>query len=170
MTPIWLRDLVAYGLQVALIVTAAALLARLFRFRASSFTLVYWQGLLAVCLILPVCQRWKADPSGMAPKMTSGAATVKAPVTAPSALPLAPLSLPQPIGPFVLAILVGGLAISGWRLTASLLGVARLKRDSQIPAATLQPVLAAGNRLALALGFASRKGLLLRLLSACAAP
>ncbi len=54
-----LRDVVAYSLQVTLVVGSGALLARLFRLRAAVATLVYWQALMGLCLILPFCQPWK---------------------------------------------------------------------------------------------------------------
>jgi hypothetical protein len=44
--PLWLRDLAAYSLQVAIIVIAGGLLPPLLRVRAPKLRLIYWQGLL----------------------------------------------------------------------------------------------------------------------------
>ncbi|HEY3129123.1 MAG TPA: M56 family metallopeptidase, partial [Acidobacteriota bacterium] len=55
----WLHNLAWYSLQIALLVSAGALLALLFRLRAPTAILAYWQILLAACVLLPVCQPWK---------------------------------------------------------------------------------------------------------------
>ena len=58
MTPpsAWLRDVVAYSLQLALLVGAAALLARLLPLRPPRVALAYWQALLLACVSLPLGQ------------------------------------------------------------------------------------------------------------------
>jgi hypothetical protein len=50
----WLRNLEAYGIQVALLILAGALLARLFRIEHPRAALLYWRTVLAVCLLLPL--------------------------------------------------------------------------------------------------------------------
>src|SRR5262249_42158716 len=60
---IWVHNLVAYSLQVALMVGSEPLLHLLFRPRISPATLAYWQALVVACLLLPLCQPWKASGS-----------------------------------------------------------------------------------------------------------
>ena len=57
-TSIWLRDVLAYGLQLAVIVGAGAALALAFRIREPKVMLAYWRTLLVACLLLPLCQPW----------------------------------------------------------------------------------------------------------------
>jgi TonB family protein len=143
MTSIWLRDFAAYALQVFLLISAGGLLARLFRFRASTFTLVYWQGLLAVCLVLPVCQRWKAAPAGVSLRLAPAAtAIVNAPFSAASAPAHLPPSKPWPVEQAVLMVILGGIVMRGLWLATGFRGLARLRRNSAAPPAVLRPVLA----------------------------
>jgi beta-lactamase regulating signal transducer with metallopeptidase domain len=58
---LWLYDLGAYSLQVAVLAGSGALLARLFGLRASRATLAYWRVLLAACVVLPLCQPWRVS-------------------------------------------------------------------------------------------------------------
>ena len=57
--PLWLNNLTAYSLQIAILAAAGTLLAHLFRLRLPRVTLLYWQMLLLVCLIVPILQRWE---------------------------------------------------------------------------------------------------------------
>ena len=111
---IWLNDLAAYALQAALLVGAGALLARLFRLRACTAILAYWQVLLAACLLLPICQPWKthvytinsSEPHGIA-----GIANSSAPApgrTLPERQPK-----PVPVQETVLLIIAAGGAVYG---------------------------------------------------------
>jgi TonB family protein len=146
MNSIWLRDLACYGLQVVVLVGAGALLAHLFRFRASALTLVYWQGLLALCLILPVCQRWRPTSAGTPEMKPSLAATVHAAFPASSVPAGVPPSKPWPIERVALMILMGGIVTRGLWLAAGFRSLARLGRDSDPPPVALRPVLAAAER------------------------
>jgi TonB family protein len=56
--PVWMDNLFAYSLQMAILASAGTLLAYLFRLRMPHVSLVYWQVLLFVCLVLPVLQNW----------------------------------------------------------------------------------------------------------------
>ncbi len=57
--PLWFQNLAAYSLQIAILVTAGTLLPLLLRIRHPRVLLVYWQVLLAACLLLPALQPWK---------------------------------------------------------------------------------------------------------------
>jgi TonB family protein len=56
--PVWMDNLVAYSLQIAILASAGTLLAYLFRLRVPRVSLIYWQILLLACLLLPALQNW----------------------------------------------------------------------------------------------------------------
>ena len=78
MTGLWLANLWAYSLQVAILTALAALLARLVRLRSPGAVLGYWQVVLAACLLLPLLEPWRpfpaAVPAGFSIRVASGAA------------------------------------------------------------------------------------------------
>jgi len=145
---IWLRDLAAYALQALVLVAAGALLARLFRFRASSATLIYWQALLGLCLVLPVCQRWKVDhPSAVASTHAEAASVIASPSAVPAqeaaeasrldrwssrwrAEWSAELTPERSIARWALLLVAAGIVIRALWLAAGFLGLARLRRRS----------------------------------------
>ena len=57
--PVWMDNLIAYSLQIAILASAGTLLACLFRLRMPRVMLIYWQILLLACLVLPGLQNWK---------------------------------------------------------------------------------------------------------------
>ena len=57
-TDLWLRNLVAFGLQSGLLVLGGWALAKLFRIDDPRGALTYWRALLVGCLLLPFCQPW----------------------------------------------------------------------------------------------------------------
>ena len=57
--PVWMDNLIAYSLQIAILASAGTLLAYLFRLRMPRVMLRYWQILLLACLVLPGLQNWK---------------------------------------------------------------------------------------------------------------
>ncbi len=138
---IWLRDLVAYALQALVLVSAGALLAGLFRFRASTATLIYWQALLGLCLVLPVCQRWRPDnPSPVTLRRAETAAVIASPaavmgrqVAATSSLNrwTSRLNAGWPIQRLALLLIAGGILVRALWLAAGFLGLARLRRRSR---------------------------------------
>ncbi len=64
--PVWVSNLVAYSLQVAILAAAGTLLAYLFRLRHPRVALAYWQAVLLACLFLPCLQRWHRPILGAA--------------------------------------------------------------------------------------------------------
>jgi len=68
----WLGNLVAYSVQVALVVLAGGLAAAALRLKQPRVMLAYWQALLVACLLLPLLEPWQR--MGSAP--AGGAATI----------------------------------------------------------------------------------------------
>ena len=59
MDALWLRNLMAYVLQTSLLVLAGTALLYALRLRLAQARLLCWQGLLAVCLLLPAIEPWR---------------------------------------------------------------------------------------------------------------
>ena len=57
--PLWINNLIAYSLQIAILAGVGTLLAYAFRLRMPRVTLFYWQILLLACLFVPCLQRWE---------------------------------------------------------------------------------------------------------------
>ena len=57
--PLWFANFLSYCLQVIVLAVAGTALPALFRLRAPRVLLAYWQGLLVICLVLPVLQPWR---------------------------------------------------------------------------------------------------------------
>jgi TonB family protein len=57
--PVWIDNLVAYSLQIAVLAAAGTLLSFAFRLRLPRICLIFWQVLLFACLFLPVLQKWE---------------------------------------------------------------------------------------------------------------
>ncbi len=133
-----LSNVAAYALQVALLVGAGALSARLLRLRACVAILVYWQILLAACLILPVCQPWKTR------EWTPAIAVAdRSPGLTNTALPAGRGALPArqpeqaPVREAVLLIIAAGVVLRGSWLLAGFWNLRGLSRES----VALPPVL-----------------------------
>ena len=113
-------NVVAYSLQIGLLVGLASLVPALLGLRLPKARLAYWHLLLAACLVLPQTRPWRR-----------AIVTVTTPAVAPvaSAAPLAPVTpmppagrhwAPGEIGLLVLAagalVRLGWLAVGFWRL------------------------------------------------------
>jgi beta-lactamase regulating signal transducer with metallopeptidase domain len=57
--PVWIDNLFAYSLQIAILAAAGTLLVYAFRLRLPRVSLLYWQMLLLACVFLPVLQKWE---------------------------------------------------------------------------------------------------------------
>jgi TonB family protein len=66
MTAFWLGNLLFYSLQLLLIVLACGALVWIVRLRDPRTELFYLQGVLAICLLLPVFQTWRTPAPGPA--------------------------------------------------------------------------------------------------------
>jgi TonB family protein len=167
-----LRDVVAYAVQVTLLVGAGALLAQLFRLRASVATLIFWQSLLGICLILPFCQPWKI---ALVKPLPSTLVASVAPGTTPSAaepardsralfdwrrgfeslwsrragswtLPLSP-ARQRAIEYAALLLMAAGMLVRGLWLATGFLALAKLRRGSGEAPRSLVPTLHEAQRL-----------------------
>ena len=127
---IWLRDVGAFALQVTLVVGAGAALARAFRIREPRAMLPYWQVLLVVCLLLPVCQPW-IERGTIAPApgarlaataIAEGPDTVLVPIAAPS--------IPVRMETLVLLVLGAGIVARAVWLMAGAFALRRLRREA----------------------------------------
>ncbi|MCU1238431.1 MAG: TonB family protein [Candidatus Solibacter sp.] len=118
---IW-ENLVAYSLQIGLLVGMAALVPTLFRLKMPHVKLAYWHILLAVCLLLPAVRPWKQEVR-----------TVSRPVLAPitDMPPMEPMpATPLQKSEIALMILAAGVVIRlGW-LGAAFWRLGRLRRHS----------------------------------------
>ena len=57
MTPsLWLRDIASLAIQLTFVVCAGAAAFYALRIRDSRISLLYWRGLLLLCLVLPLGQ------------------------------------------------------------------------------------------------------------------
>ncbi|MDQ6665467.1 MAG: M56 family metallopeptidase [Acidobacteriota bacterium] len=69
-------NLFPYSAQIAVMAVAGALLPLLFRVRLPRAMLVYWQGLLAACVLMPLIETHKSEPGGFARFSATAAAVV----------------------------------------------------------------------------------------------
>jgi TonB family protein len=128
----WLENLAAYSLQMAALILAGTALVYLFRLKAPTVLLVFWQALLAVCLLLPVIQPWRQarqripdawSSSSIPPPLLSG--ITESEVVSPGPAPDRVWSIPIPKYDTVVLILAAGV---GLRLLWLALGTMRLRR------------------------------------------
>ena len=103
------ENVVAYSLQIGLLVGMASLIPALLGLRLPKARLAYWQLLLAACLVLPQTRPWK---QAIVTVSTPAVAAPMVPVAATPALPTRSHWTPGEIGLLVLA--AGALARLGW--------------------------------------------------------
>jgi TonB family protein len=117
----WLGNLVAYSVQVALVVLVGGLAAAVLRLKQPRVVLAYWQALLVACLLLPLLEPWQRMDLGPA----GGAATIMGmeAVGVDSLLNLFPLHA------WVLSVLVAGIGVGVLRLA---LGLSRLRHYRRV--------------------------------------
>jgi TonB family protein len=60
---VWLSDLAAYSIQLAVLVATAAVVTSLLRLRQPRAAVAFWQVLLAAALLLPLLQPWTGTTS-----------------------------------------------------------------------------------------------------------
>ena len=115
-------NLLAYSLQIALLVALAALVPAPARLRLPRVRLAYWQLLLAACLLLPAVRPWKQE-----------VLTLSTPVDTPIAnpVPVPPLGpAPIPTAGIVLGLLACGALVRLTWLATGFFRLARLRRHS----------------------------------------
>jgi D-alanyl-D-alanine endopeptidase (penicillin-binding protein 7) len=136
-TRLLLSNIVSYGLQVSLLVLAAATLARVFRLEEPRALLAYWRALLLVCLVLPLAQPWKTVPPPLVAAATietlqSGLPSAEfVTAGAPVAAPWPAMSLVEgPVADLFVIALAGGIALRLVWLTIAACGLRRLWREA----------------------------------------
>ncbi|MDE3179410.1 MAG: M56 family metallopeptidase, partial [Acidobacteriota bacterium] len=115
--PLWLSDLAAYSFQAGAIIIVGSLLPPLLRLRVPKVRLVYWQALLAACLLLPLIEPWKEALAPM--DGTSGEVSVSVGTGAVTGARW-PFSLAE----VILAVLLAGFL---FRAVWIMLGLRRLR-------------------------------------------
>jgi TonB family protein len=137
-------NLLAWSLQVAVVVAAAALAAKLMPVDSASVRHTWWRAVLVLCLVLPVLQPWQhtALPVITAPSIAGapagGAAAGNAVRAVPSVMGFR-LGLPasSPIVPllFAIALVAGAVARLAW-LAAGLFRLHRLREAGALASPT----------------------------------
>ncbi len=125
---VW-SNLIAYCLQVGLLVGVAALAPALLRLQSSRARLAYWQLLLAACLLLPAIRPWQRNVVAETVTMTSRVIAV-AESGAPAARTLSPVEI-------ALGVLVLGVAARLVWLGSGFWKLRRYRRRSQAFSAAL---------------------------------
>ena len=117
--PWWLDNLIAYSIQIALVVLVGGVLPWLLRLHLPKVMYLYWSGLLAVCLVLPVIQAWNPMQSNPVPSVLAEAEQIG------QVLGLTNLHRSFPLYETIAIVLALGVAV---RLFYLLLGTFRLGR------------------------------------------
>ena len=114
-TLIW-SNILAYSLQVGLLVAVAAFVPALVRMRAAGARLLYWQLLLAACLLLPWVRPWHREVIAANVSVTTMVTSIAVSAPAPARFHIAP-------GQLLVCLLAAGvvarlawLAVGFWRL------------------------------------------------------
>ena len=102
---IW-ANLVAYSLQIGLLVGLAAFVPAALRLRLPGARLVYWHVLLAACLLLPAVRPWKQEVAGTVQVSTSVAVVVPVQQAPRRSIPTSEIAL--------LLLAAGALARMAW--------------------------------------------------------
>ena len=113
---LFLWNLAAYSIQVAVLALTAAAAAYLFRLDAPRVAVRYWQAVLAACFALPLLQTWTSEPGNAVQASIHFISTSTGTATGDS----------RPIDPaeMVLAVIAAGIVL---RLAWLSLGLLRLR-------------------------------------------
>lgn len=114
----WMSNLFQYSVQLGTITATAAVLARIFRPGSAKARLLFWQGVLAFCLLLPALQPWQQLNGEVA--VVTGYGVVEGPAAPQSSGWLTFGSL---FGPWLMYLIGAGCLL---RLAWLALGLARL--------------------------------------------
>ncbi len=119
----WLGNLLAYSVQVALVVAVGGLAAAALRLKQPRVVLAYWQALLAACLLLPLLEPWQR--MGFAP--AGGVATIIGTEAGRGDSLLAQF----PLHVWVLLVLVTGVSLGLLRLALGLWRLGHYRRAAR---------------------------------------
>jgi TonB family protein len=125
-----LNNLLIWSLQIGLLVALAAVLPPLLRLRMPNAKLIFWQLVLAACLLLPFMRSWKQGAAGGAVEVSTSIVAL-APDPAASRFSLSPMAS-------VLLLLEAGILIRFGLLFAGFLRLRRYRRQSR-PLAPASP-------------------------------
>jgi TonB family protein len=128
---IW-SDILAWSLQIGLLIGAGAAIPALFRIRAPRARLLFWQLLLAACIVLPWVRGWKQEVVAEAVHQIRFLANV-GPV---NGTPVAPHTIP--FTTIALWAIAAGIAIRLGNLAAGLLRLRAYRRRGQLLAQELR--------------------------------
>jgi len=119
---LWLSNILAWSVQIAILAAAAGLLAWALRLKEPRAMLACWHGVLLACLALPLVSRW--DRPVVRP--------VEA-VVVESASAAAPLPAPAFSGwPLILPAMGAGIALRAAWLLVGLYRLSRYRRQSTL--------------------------------------
>jgi TonB family protein len=116
----WLGNLVAYSVQVALVIPVGGLVAAALRLKQPRAMLAYWQALLAACLLLPVFEPWRQmfyAPAG------GGATSISTQTSGADSLVSA-----IPVHNWLLPVLLAGVGLGLLRLAVGVLRLRHYRR------------------------------------------
>jgi TonB family protein len=149
---LWLRNLVACGLQAGTLAAAGALLARLFRLEQPRAALVYWRVLLVACLLLPFSQPWHAVSSEPVARVATATRLTNTGISVPSegGLTSSPWSSLEGLAAF---LLYGGILLRAVWLMVGAWMLGRIRREADILDPVPEPITRAQNRVGVAAGF-----------------
>uniref|UniRef100_Q02A96 TonB family protein n=1 Tax=Solibacter usitatus (strain Ellin6076) TaxID=234267 RepID=Q02A96_SOLUE len=119
---IW-DNLVAYSMQIGLLIGLAAFVPALLRLKVPHTKLAYWQILLATCLLLPAVRPWKQAMLTVSRPVFSNIADL------PPMQPMPPTSLST--SEIALAILGAGIVLRLCWFAVAFLRLGRLRHHSQ---------------------------------------
>jgi len=124
-----LANILSFAMQVAVVVTAGAALARALRIDEPRAMLAYWRALLLACLLLPLLQPWNIV---VPPSLKSATTEIveTAVVTTAVTVSEAPRSTPRSAGELVLSALAAGIAVRALWLLIGAFGLRRLRREA----------------------------------------
>ena len=129
MTASW-SNLLAWSLQIALITMAGTLLPRIFALKIARSRLLYWRGMLLLCLALPLIQPW-IQPIGGDAAVSFSTGPIRTFATQPAH------SLIPSWSAMLVVVLAAGILLRLFRLVFGVLKIRRCYRrakplDSQI--------------------------------------
>jgi TonB family protein len=137
---LWISNLIAYSVQLAVLVGAAAWVAALLHLHRPVAALRFWQGVFGAALLWPLLQVWGSAPVGDRMLGPHAVKSVAGWAASPSAA--------EPLGLAPIIILVGVTAAGAgalYRLARIVMGLHALRiiRARSVPASSLAPIASA---------------------------
>ncbi len=154
--PLWMQNLGALSLQVAILAAFSGALAYLAPLRDPKARLAFWQLMLLVCFSLPFAQPWKRI---VVQRSVPAAVELRAPV-AVQPLPVAPPApVRVPTSAIVFYILAGGVALRLLWLAIGFYSLRRYRRTSRAFEPLPDPLRGARERLGVRADFLISDGI-----------